>query len=95
MSVRASAPSDTFQIITVPLFDPDANKLPSGEKATLKTASLCPVSVRSSVPSNTLQILTVLSHDPDASIVPSDEKAILVIQDSVLINWFCETVSGS
>ena len=64
------------QISTVESELPDARSLPSGEKATEETASLCPERQAISVPDNASSKRTVLSQHPAASVFPSDEKAI-------------------
>ena len=51
--------------------------MPSGEKATLDTPSVCPSKVRSNCPSVTRQSRTVPPTDPEARRVPSGEKATL------------------
>jgi hypothetical protein len=56
---------------------PDASKLPSGEKATLVTQSVCPVRVATNAPSDTRHNRMVRSQLPDASKLPSGEKATL------------------
>jgi hypothetical protein len=56
--------------------EPDAIRLPSGEKATDKTQPVCPVNGwPSGAPVSESQMRTVLSDEPDAIRLPSGEKA--------------------
>ena len=63
----------------MPSFDPDANVLPSGEKATLNTPLVFPFRVRKVRPLVTSHRITVLSHDPDARVFPSGENVTVII----------------
>jgi hypothetical protein len=51
--------------------------MPSGLKATLKIASVCPEKARREVAVATSQRRTVVSSDPEARVVPSGLKATL------------------
>ena len=64
--------SHTLIVLSV---DPDAMRLPSGEKATELAKPLWPLSLRISLPDFVSHILTVLSRNPDAMRLPSGEKA--------------------
>jgi len=63
----------------VPSKEPEYNSLPSGEKARLLIAPLCPCKALSWLPFFASQTIIVLSSAPDAISVPSGEKAKAVI----------------
>ncbi len=65
---------------TVPSSEADAIVLPSGEKATAWTESLCPSSVCRCVPVVVSQSRTVPSREADAIVLPSGEKATALTQ---------------
>jgi hypothetical protein len=63
------------RIVSSSLFD--ASSRPSGEKATISTALVCPSSVRSSLPLVASHSLTVVSTFPLASVLPCGSKVTL------------------
>src|SRR5215468_8830896 len=64
--------SHSLRVLSLP---PDSAVRPSGENATEKTASECPVKVRSSLPVATSHSLSVLSQLPDSAVRPSGANA--------------------
>ena len=75
LSVACSLPVSTFHSLTVRSQLAVASVLPSGEKARLRTALLCPVSLARSLPVATSHRRAVLSQLAVASVLPSGEKA--------------------
>jgi hypothetical protein len=65
-----------YQILMVLSFEPNAICLPSGEKVTDKTQSVCPINGwPSRSPVSESQMHTVVLSEPDAICLPSREKA--------------------
>src|ERR1700682_903406 len=66
----SALPLAASQTMTVPSFDPDATRRPSGLQATLVTSSVCPGSANKACPFATVHSRTVWSWDPDANWLP-------------------------
>ena len=63
--VQISSPFFLFHIFIVQSDDPEITLLPSGEKATLQTAPVCPFKFNIYSPVAVDHILTVLSEEPE------------------------------
>jgi hypothetical protein len=78
-SCRPCYLSGTCHNRTVPSSELEAIVLPSGEKVTLFTLSVCPFTARSNAPSATHHQRMPYDALPAANIFPSGEKATLPI----------------
>ena len=97
-SVDSSRPVATSHNLIVSSHEPEARTLPSGEKATDVTSSVCPVRVHNSLPVDTSHRLIVSSQAPEARSAPSGEKAtelMLLLNKSVSISAYQVSVCNS
>ena len=79
---REKAYGRTPHIRMVPSSDPEASRLPSGEKATVVTRRVCPESVCNSSPSLALRTSINPSDVPSANNWPFGDQAIEVSRSS-------------